>query len=110
MKAKAMWAGALVVILLGSYFAVALQHNASLGKSFNAIEQGATREQTLELMGRPSLERNSCRDAPTWLGQPVQSAQCVAEYQYDARLVPEFWTIGFDANGKAVAKYDYVSP
>jgi len=98
------------VVLLVAYVAYAAHRNSSLSANFESRQPGASREQVLSVMGKPTLERTGCRDTATWLGQPVTGKSCAIELQYDARLLPKFWTIGFDQKGIAIAKYEYVSP
>jgi hypothetical protein len=98
------------VVLLVAYGAYAAHRNSSLSANFKSVQPGASRKQVLSMMGKPTFERNGCRDAATWLGQPLVGKTCATELQYDARFIPKFWTIGFDEKGFAIAKYEYVSP
>jgi hypothetical protein len=62
------------------------------------------------LMGGPDMRREGCRDAPSWLGESIPERRCSFEYQYNAWLEPQFWTVGFGADGRVISKYNYVSP
>lgn len=100
----------ITIILLIAYGGYVAHRNASLSANFKSVQPGTSREQVLSMMGDPTSERTGCRDAPTWLGQAVVGKACATEVQYDAGLLPKFWTIGFDQEGLAIAKYEYVSP
>jgi hypothetical protein len=95
---------------LGGYLAFAAFRNTSLTNGFNTVSKGETVAQVVAVLGKPSLVRTACRDSPTWLGAQVQDKTCAREYQYNARILPKFWTVGFDGNRKVIAKYEYVSP
>jgi hypothetical protein len=99
-----------VLVLLVTYGAYAAYRNSSLSANFNSIQPGTPRKQVLLILGKPTSERNGCRDVPTWLGQPVAGKTCATEAQYDAKFLPKLWTIGFDDAGLVIAKYEYVSP
>jgi hypothetical protein len=43
------------------------------------------------------------------MNRPVLEATCAEELEYRAKLHGVFWTVGFDAQGRAIAKYRYVS-
>jgi hypothetical protein len=99
-----------IALVLLAYVGFGFAKNNRYAVRFEQIAKGTSAEAVRNTMGRPSAERNACRDSPTWLGARSDSSSCSLEYQYDAFLLPKFWTIGFDAAGKAVAKYEYVSP
>jgi hypothetical protein len=84
--------------------------NSPLNAGFNAAAPGMARDQVISMMGSPTSETPGCRDAATWLGQPLADKTCTTELSYDAKVLPKFWTIGFDEKGLAIAKYEYVSP
>ncbi len=97
-----------VAVTLG-YFAVAWRHNEALSSNFQSIAPGTGMDVVLSALGPPDAIRQGCRDKPTWLDQPVTEA-CAVELQYDARLLPKFWTVGFNEQDRAIAKYEYTSP
>ena len=99
-----------LTVIIGAYVVSVVQVNASLEKTFNSISEGMTKDQVIGAMGKPDLVREGCRDGPVWLDRPVPNKTCMSEFQYDARLLPKFWTVGFDAENRAIAKYPYVSP
>jgi hypothetical protein len=103
---------ALLVVLaaIGGYVLFVVWKNDSLGKKFETVSEGASKAQVLALMGSPDLVRMECRDAPRWLDRAVVGKTCASELQYNAKHLPKFWTIGFDAADVAIAKYEYVSP
>jgi len=107
--AKGLWIAIAVVVLLIGYGVYVAYHNASLDSAFTAVTQGATPEEVVALMGEPSAKRG-CADAVTWLEHPVLGKKCAFEYRYDAKVMPNYWTIGFDDGHHAIAKYAYVSP
>jgi hypothetical protein len=98
-----------VVVVIGC-FAYTTYRNSSIERKFGLVAEGMSREEVVRLMGAPDNVRSGCRDAPTWLERPVPDKVCSEELRYNALLLPEFWTIGFDATGRAIAKYGYVSP
>lgn len=81
----------------------------SLNRGFDAVTAGMTESAVVEILGPPDERRQGCRDAPTWEGTPV-TGECAVELVYHAHFGPVFWTVGFDRNAQAVAKYAYVSP
>jgi hypothetical protein len=111
MKARvALLAIGTVVVAAIVAVALALFRNHGRNSAFDAVTKGMSEEQVLVLMGRPDARRQVCRDAPSWIGDPVHEQQCSFEYQYDAWFEPQFWTVGFGADGRAISKYNYVSP
>lgn len=103
----------LSVLLVSStvtYGIYVVAKNRAYRSGFEAIERGMAKSEVIDAMGRPDSERAGCRDRPTWLGKHLDDQVCMTEYQYNARLLPEFWTVGFGTDGKVIAKYDYISP
>jgi hypothetical protein len=88
---------------------VVLENRAS-STAFQSISKGMSKNVVLSIMGTPSLDRTNCMNRSMWLENPVPAHNCVSEIQYNARVLPEFRTIGFDIKGQAVTKYHYVSP
>lgn len=84
--------------------------NHSTSSTFKSVTAGMTKAEVISLMGAPGAENAKCQNHPMWLDKPINDHACVSELQYDARMSPEFWTIGFDAQGHAIAKYHFVSP
>ncbi|MFZ6779014.1 hypothetical protein ACO0LD_19480 [Undibacterium sp. Ji83W] len=84
-------------------------HRTQRLSQFDSLIQGMSEREVEILMGKPSAINKECRDAPSWIGERVQG-QCTLEYHYDGFIIPEFWTIGFDANGHVIAKEYYTSP
>lgn len=95
---------------LAVYAAIGVAKNRSLSSHFASLRKGATIAEVRSTMGAPTSERAQCRDPPSWLGEPVVETHCEVEYQYDAFLLPKFWTVAFDPQGRVFAKYEYVSP
>ena len=93
-----------IVLVLLAYVGFGFAKNSRYSARFEQIAKGTSAEVVRAAMGKPSAERNACRESPTWLGVPSDSTSCSLEYQYDAFLLPKFWTIGFDIAGKAIAK------
>lgn len=98
---------AIVLIAFGVYV---VKRNSFLSEGFDAVAPGASREQVLSLMGRPDVESSHCQGAGSWLGKPGTEKECASEYRYDAVILPQYYTVGFDGGGRAVAKYAHVSP
>ncbi len=94
------------VVALGGYL---LYDDSAHNSRFDAVTAGMTESDVVRILGRPDERRQGCRDAPSWEGAPVAGA-CAVQLVYYAHLGPVFWTVGFDRNGKAIAKYAYVSP
>jgi hypothetical protein len=105
----AQWAMAAILAAFGGYLAVSAYDDRSLGRNFRAVPEGASRDEVIALMGAPDRVRAGCRDLPTWMNRPSASTVCAEELEYDAKLKPAFWTVGFDEEGRAIAKYAYVS-
>lgn len=79
--------------------------------AFERLQRGTSKADVVRAFGTPR-EVTKCSDSPTWDDTPLQepSASCVEEYHYYSRLQIGEWTVGFDANGKAVAKSYRSSP
>jgi hypothetical protein len=107
-RAKA-FAIAALLAAFAAYFAYCTVRDRTLERSFRALEQGASREDVLALLGTPDLRRAGCRDAPTWLNRPSPDAACAEELEYHAKLSSVQWTVGFDEAGRAIAKYRYLT-
>jgi len=97
-------------VVIVSFFTFIFWRNGDLKNSSELVSRGMTQADVVELLGVPDKERAHCRDGPTWLGEPQHGKVCAVEFQYNAFLMPKFWTVGFDASGKVIAKYNYVSP
>jgi hypothetical protein len=104
------WAIAGIFAVFGSYLAWSALSDRRLDRRFRALSEGATTAEVISSMGEPDSVGPGCRDAPTWLNRPVLGAMCSQEFRYEAKLRPGFWTVGFDEQGRAIAKYAYVSP
>jgi hypothetical protein len=100
----------LSIVLLAACGIYITQRNVTLSRGFTSVTQGSTREQVISLMGEPNIKLEGCQDAVTWLERPVVGKKCSSQYRYDAKLLPKYWTVGFDEKGRAIAKYEYVSP
>ncbi len=111
-----MWQRILVVSLVAilvlgiAYVIAGFIHNSRQATAFSKIEIGMSEGDVIKRLGRPNLHREGCRDAPSWLGAPVSASKCSFEVQYDAQFEPQFWTVGFDEQGRVIAKYEYSSP
>jgi hypothetical protein len=100
----------IALAVLAAFGAYVARRNAAMGSGFDQIKKGELAERVLQRLGEPSSERGGCQDALTWLDQPVTGEVCVKELRYEALILPKYWTVGFDANDRAIAKYEYVSP
>lgn len=96
-----------IAIGVGSYIGY---RNVALEQGFDSVTPGELRRDIIRRLGKPSSVDTSCQDEVTWLDQQVDKSKCIQEIRYDAILLPKYWTIGFDKNKRAVAKYNYVSP
>ncbi len=77
---------------------------------FYAIEEGASRESVVEVLGPPS-EVRPCGDN-LWWGKDADyrgknDGRCVTEERYMHFLGA--FGIGYSAGGKVVSKYEYIS-
>jgi hypothetical protein len=93
-----------------AYVALVLVHNSTLAAAFERVSLGQMREEVLAMLGTPDEIRPKCRDSPSWMGRAVASSSCDEEVQYEAMFLPKFWTVGFDREGRVIAKYEYSSP
>jgi hypothetical protein len=105
----ARWAIAAILAVFGMYLALSARADRTLDRGFRAVAEGASRAEVVALLGPPDATRSGCRDLPTWMNRPILDAACAEELEYRARLTAVYWTIGFDAQGRAIAKYRYVS-
>ncbi|MDH4580271.1 hypothetical protein E8F20_00105 [Pseudomonas sp. BN415] len=96
------------IILLAGF--ITSWKNMNYSDGFESIGKGMTEEQVTDAMGKSDLRRLGCRDTPTWQGDKIQEDHCGFELQYNAFLLPKFWTIGFGKDGAVISKYEYVSP
>jgi hypothetical protein len=78
--------------------------------AYNDIARGMPKSLVLKKFGRPQ-EARPCV-LKSWDGEPLNgtTSQCIDEIWYYSQLSPEQWVIGFDKDGRAVAKYHMVSP
>ena len=100
-------------LLIGvlAYVAFVFWRHDDMRHRFETVYQGMTTAQVLDLMGAPEIERKGCRDGQwSWKGEPVPGKTCATEFQYAAPVMFGFWTIGFDSEDIAIAKYAYISP
>lgn len=99
----------IVVALIGSVLLVALKNHVS-AIAFQSVSKGMGKSEVLSIMGRPDAESTACMNPAMWLDEPADNQECVRELQYNALLVPEFWTVGFDAHDRTITKYHFISP
>jgi hypothetical protein len=102
------WSSVAIVAAFGAYVGFLALADRTLDRGFRRVPEGAAREQVIALLGPPHAVRTGCRDLPTWMNRPV-TAVCAEELEYSARLRAVFWTVGFDEQGRAIAKYRYVA-
>jgi hypothetical protein len=98
-----------VVAVFAAYLAFLAYADRKREGGFRNLPEGATKEQVISMLGPPDDVRAGCRDLPTWMNRPIVGAECAEELEYRARLRPDFWTVGLDEQGRAIAKYRYVS-
>jgi len=103
------WSITAIASAFAIYLVLLARTDRSLDRGFRSVGEGATREEVVGLLGAPDEVRSGCRDLPTWMNRPVLESACAEEVEYRATLRPVFWTVGFDSNGRAIAKYRYVS-
>jgi hypothetical protein len=103
------WVLTATVIVLGAYVGYLALGDRSLDLGFRSVAEGASRQQVVSILGPPDEVRAGCRDLPTWMNRPTVAAACAEELEYRAKLKSTFWTIGFDGQGRAIAKYRYVA-
>jgi hypothetical protein len=99
-----------VGVAAAAYVATGLVHNSTLATAFERVSPGQKREEVLGMLGAPDESRSKCRDSPSWMGRAVATSTCAEEVQYEATFLPKFWTVGFDKEGRVIAKYEYSSP
>ena len=84
----------------------------SLKNRFFDVKRGDTEPLVVRAMGAPDETRGRPRYV-AWGGDPVHpnNGECVKEFFYRpiVNLLDEAYSVGFDANGKVVSKYHYVS-
>jgi hypothetical protein len=96
--------GALVAFLF-SYI-----QDARAGRKFEEVQQGASRQQVIALLGQPTRIR-ACGEN-LWWGDDANyrgknDGRCVTEERYEYFL--SAWGIGYSTDGQVVSKYHYVS-
>jgi len=95
---------AIAAFLINSFF------NNRAGNAFAKIEMGATQQQVINLLGKPTVIR-PCGDNLWWgddskyLGK--NDGRCVTEVRYEYFL--SAWSVGYSKNGQVVSKYHYFS-
>ena len=99
--------GAIAVLIV--WVSVLVRENYARNSAFQLVMPSMQVDEVRHLLGEPNQIRRGCRDAPTWLGEPVDS-DCDTEFQYETHFMPAFWTIGFNKKGEAISKYYYSSP
>lgn len=97
----------IILILLTTWIVI---NNEAQGENFRKVAKGMSEQEILSIYGKPTIRRTGCRDTPTWEGSPIVETKCSFEMQYNALILPKFWTVGFDANGNVISKYEYISP
>ena len=105
---RLLWAF-VVVIVIGSVLLMALKDHFS-AIAFQSVSKGRGKPEVRSIMGRPDAENTVCMNPAMWLDEPIDNQECVGEFQYNALLVPELWTVGFDAHDRAISKYHFISP
>jgi hypothetical protein len=102
------WALVVIVAVFGAYVVALTIGDRRLDSGFRSVPERASKDQVIALLGPPHAVRSSCRDLPTWMNRPVAGV-CAEELEYRARLRAVLWTVGFDEQGRAIAKYRYVA-
>ena len=81
----------------------------TIPQRFARISVGDSREQVVQLLGKPkSVEK--CGEP---FGNPGGKFNCKEDYLYAspyAPVIPEYWSVSFDASGRVVEKYHFLSP
>jgi hypothetical protein len=104
----------LALVLAAIFFALWRRANTR-ERRYEAISRGMTDTEVIQLLGTPDAVQK-CGPFMPWDSEPQPSdrntGQCVAQYVYKSPLLimPEKWSVGFDANRRAVSKYHYISP
>jgi hypothetical protein len=98
-----------VAAVFAAYLAFLAYGDRKRDRGFRGLSEGATKEQVVAALGAPDDVRSGCRDLPTWMNRPIVGVPCAEELEYRAKLRPVFWTVGLDEQGRAIAKYRYVS-
>ncbi len=80
------------------FIAICLYQNYLLEKGFETTKSGDKESQVISRMGKPS-KVVFLGDKEFWSSHVAGS---IKEYQYNARILPEIWVIGFDSNDMAV--------
>jgi hypothetical protein len=102
------WTLAAIAVVLGSYVAYLARGDRGVDRAFRDVPEGATREDVVSRLGPPDVVREGCRDLPTWMNRPVAHTACAEELEFHASLRNVAWTVGFDEQGRAIAKYRYI--
>jgi hypothetical protein len=101
---------ACLVVMVAGIVAFACLRNSSLSEAFDSVNVGDSEQQVVARMGKPSWSERSCGKD---FGQPGLPSGCAHEFLYRnsfAPLVPEYWSVSFDKEGRVIGKSDYVSP
>jgi hypothetical protein len=80
-------------------------------RAYAWLTPGASKAEVLKRFGNPG-NIGACLSTPSWDGDPVDNSSmpCVEEFRYFSRISIGEWIIGFDKDGKVVAKGYLSSP
>ncbi len=86
----------------------------SRARGYERVARGDSEERVVELLGTPD-QTTGATDYVSWDDDYTTGShdgECVGEYWYRRPLTTcgEEWKVGFDAKGKVVSKYHYISP
>jgi len=103
----------LIIITIGvaaaTWIGWSLMRAKILPERFERIAIGDPREQVVQLLGKPRRVEK-CGEP---FGNPGGKPGCAEDYLYAspyAPVIPEYWSVSFDKNGRVIDKYHYVSP
>jgi hypothetical protein len=83
-----------------------IYRNSRFERNFNSIHVGVSRERVLEILGKPSWVESCGKSLDN------QLANCSLYIYRDsfAPVIPQYWSVRFDASGSVLETYFYQSP
>lgn len=94
----------LLLILSASYSAWRWYKISHYPKWLATVQVGDSEASVLELMGMPDKRKK--RPGQSW----CREANCDHLFLYGRSIPPEWWAVGFNAEGRVVSKSELISP
>ena len=99
-------ATAVIGMIVVSAFVYGLSRNTRLNGTFSSVRVGATQNEVIQAMGRPSWIEPCGKS----FGEPKPHCTEFIYRNSFAPFVPEYWSVSFDTGGSVVGTYVYESP